>query len=175
MLTHRLTALVFIFTTAGPAFAAEAKYVDKRNRSEVSITEVHFCYRPSPSFFGLPGHTYVAFYKQAKSGDPISFRAFGATADEITQIFGGNGFLQPEYASNIHQDCLVAQVNTDVYSRAWTVASPLFTEPEYGYWNYNISGANCVNYAKKVAESVGLKGNNKLKPRDFILQLRADN
>lgn len=157
------------------ALAAEPKFIDQRNMSEATNYEIQFCYRPSPDFFGVPGHAYVAFFEQEIGSSDISFRAFGATTKSITDIFGGDGYLNPEYASNIHQNCLVVQVNSGKYKSAWNIAKPLFSEPEYSYWNYHITANSCVDFASRIASELGLKTNNENVPKTFITQLKADN
>ncbi len=175
MMNIRLLLAVLAFVYSAELLSAEAKYIDRRNRSETTVYEIHFCSRPSPGFFGKPGHTYVAFYKAETGAENISFRAFGATSSSISEIFGGDGFLEPEYASHLRQDCLVVQVNSDVYETAWSAASPLFMKPEYSYWNYHITDSSCVDYSRRVAHSISLNVNDNETPASFITKLKEDN
>lgn len=154
---------------------ANTKYIDLRVKSEAFDYEVHFCYRPSPGYFGKPGHAYAAFAKKDNNSKKIQFRAFGATTKGITDIFGGDGYIKPEYQSHMYQNCLIVQVNSELYNAAWNQAKPLFSEPEYAYWNYHITDNSCVDYARRIARSIGLKVNNNNTPDAFIAQLQENN
>ncbi|WP_338455618.1 hypothetical protein [uncultured Alteromonas sp.] len=169
------TILLSGIMTSCFAIAEDIIYVDKRIMSETKQFEVHFCYRPSADFFGKPGHAYVAFAEFEQGSNKTKFHAFGATSADIIDIFGGEGYLKPEFQSHIRQNCLVVQVNSDLYSKAWDRAKPLFSEPEYAYWNYHLTDNSCVDYARAIANAIGLQSNDANVPINFIKTLQQQN
>ena len=166
---------VFATTFAGFANAGEAVRIDKTNMTEQIDYEVHFCYRPSPKFLGIPGHAYVAFWSQDSETKNVTFRAFGATSSGITGIFNGDGYLSPEYQDNVDSDCLVVIVNSPLYNSAWSIAKPLFGEPEYSFWNYGLLNSSCVDYARNIASALSLTLNDSELPNEFIELLKSQN
>lgn len=175
MKSKKTLVLASIIFWGFSANAADTKYIDMRVMSEKDDYEVHFCFRPSDGIFGKPGHAYVAFALHEKLSKKIQFRAFGATSANITEIFDGDGYLNPEFKSHVRQNCLVAQVNSNLYDKAWETAKPLFSEPEYAYWNYHLTDNSCVDFANSVAESIGLKTNKENVPKNYLKKLISDN
>ena len=92
------------------------------------------------------------------------------------EVFDGDGFLLQEHRANLDSNCLVVKLNLEDFNRVWNkVSTSLFENPIHSYWNYGVSENTTVEFAREIAESLGLTVNNKDLAEPFISKLKREN